>query len=410
MYAYIGRQAIFDWDRHVAGYELLYREGGGGNRAQIRDGDAATREVLSDAVTIFGISHLTNGKRAFINFTRDLLMNDFARLADPKEIVIEVMEKVQVDEALSDKLRELKRDGYTLALDNYTGALRFDRLLPLFEYVKVDFMETGEQARRALAGRLRRSRGQRLVAEKVETEQDWRQAVDLGFQLFQGYYFEKPQKMTRQVPSLAASSYGRLMNELFRPEVDFDACCEVIQSDVVLTYMLMRQVQTANYYRGNVIDEIHQAMVMMGTAQLQRWICLVLLRQGNTSHSDELPKRAYLRGRFIQRLMKYSDNAPPPQEGFLLGMFSLLDQVMGAQMEELLRDLRLKDEIKAVLLGQAENIYSDFLQYAIVYEMDNDKLVFPDIGLRLTHEEVALLYEKCQTATDKAFERLGGPA
>lgn len=407
MYAYIGRQAIFDRDKRVVGYELLYRDRGSGNRAVIQDGDAATRGVLSDAVTVFGISQLTNGKRAFINFTRDLLMNDFTRLADPKEVVVELEESVPVDDVLVGKLRELRDDGYSLALDNYAGTQFFDRILYLFDYVKVDFRQAGDVARRSFAQRLRGGRAN-LVAEKVETESDYLQAVQLGFQYFQGYYFEKPVRMTKQVPSLASSSYGMLMNELFKKEVDFGACCEVIQSDVVLTYMLLRLVQTANYYRGNVIDEIRDALVMMGTQQLQRWICLVLVRQVNITHSDEAPKRAYLRGRFIQRLMKYSNRDMNPQEGFILGMFSLLPQVTGANMEELLQGLNLSDRLKAALLGQEENEYTDFLQYAVIYEMENERLILPDIGLTLTTEDVATLYEKCQSATDKTFAKLGG--
>lgn len=407
MYAYIGRQAIFDREKGVAGYELLYRSGGSGNRADIVDGDAATRGVLSDAVTIFGISHLTNGKRAFINFTRELLLGDFARLANAREIVVEVDAAVEIDGPLEKKLRELTEAGYRLALDGYSGSIRHDPILGLFDYIKVDFRRTEPSLRRSLSHRLRRSHAH-LVAEKVETEADFREAMELGYHLFQGYYFEKPARLTRRVPSLAASSYGRLMNELLRPTVDYDACCQVIQSDVTLTYMLLRQVQTAEYYRGNIIDEIKQGVVMMGVDQLQRWICLVLLRQNNVFHTDELAKHAYLRGRFLQRLSKYCDDAPPAQECFILGMFSLLDQVMGVSMEELLQDLNLAPALKAALLGREENEYARFLQFVIVYEMDNDRLYFPDIGLRLSEQDVATLYEKCQAATDKAFERLGG--
>lgn len=403
MFAYIARQPILDGGRETVGYELLPRNGGA---AGGRDGDAAARKVLSDAVTVFGLSKLTGGKPAYMSFTKDLLLNDFARLVDPEEVVIEVPESVELDGALTEKLRELKKDGYTLALSNYTGDEKFDSVMPLFQTVKVDFRATTGVMRKLLVRTLVGNQTQ-LLAEKVETAEEFDGAVELGFRLFQGGVFGQPSHLSKRIPSLAASSYGRLMNELLQESVDFNACCEVIGADVVLTYLLLRQIQTARYYRGNLITEIRQALVMMGTEQLRRWICLVMTRQGGAAHSDELAQKAYLWGRFIEKLMENARDAPDRKEGFLLGMFSLLDQVMETSMEDLLRDLELKPEIKAALLGQEENDYSKFLQYAMIYEMRNERLLFPDIRLKIGPEKVTELYEQCAADTEKAFSGVG---
>ncbi len=404
MYAYIARQPVFDLKQEIVGYELLYRNGGAGREANVRDEDAATRRVLSDAVTVFGLSRLTQGKPAHMIFTRNLLLEDFARLVSPKELVVEVQESIQMDEALADKLRELKKDGYTLALANYTGETRLDKLLPLFQIIKVDFRATPAVMQKLLARTLSGGRAL-LLAEKVETKEEYDRAVELGFRLFQGYFLERPTRVSKQVPSLAASSYGRLMNELLHENVDMDACQEIISTDVVLTYLLLRQIQTARYYRGNRVTELRQAMVMMGTEELRRWLCLVMARQSSAAHSDELARKTYLWGRFIEKLMENARGAPDRREGFLLGMFSMLDRVMGTSMEDLLRDLDMRPELKAALLGREENEYSKFLQYVMVYEMHDERLLFPDIQLKLDQEKVDELYQRCVEETRQAFSR-----
>jgi len=407
LYAHIARQAIFDENREITGYELLYRDGSRGNAANVRDGNAATRSVLSDALTVFGFPKLTEGKRAFIIFTRDLLLDDFPRLADPKDIVVELQQTVRLDDLLVGRLEQLQKDGYVLALNNYTGDERFDELMPLFNIVKVDFHATTAVMQKLLARTLSGSRAH-LVAAKLETEEAFLYAQELGFQFFEGYYLAKPRRMSKQIPSLAASSYGILMSELTKPEVDFDLCSQVIESDVVLTYMLLRQVQTAGYYRGNVISDIKQGIVMLGEDELRRWIWLVLARQSSVTHSDGLSRQAYLRGKFIEGLMRNSGRPPSKNEGFMLGMFSLLDRIMGVQMHDILEGLNLNPALKAALLGGEENEYSAFLQYAIIYEMADDRLWFPDIQLRLSEEQVAELYERCAAETEAAFRSLGG--
>ncbi len=407
MYAYIARQPIFDEHTNVVGYELLYRNGQLGNRAQITDGDAATRGVLSDAITVFGLKNLTNGHPAYINFTRNLLLNDFAYLADPKDIVIEIMDDVEVDGKLIQKLRDLRKAGYRLALDQFGFSTKYDRITQLMDVIRVDFRRYNRLQCQEILRRVELTNA-KFLAEKVETWEEFNDARKLGFKLFQGYYFEKPTKLTKQIPSLAASSYGRLLNELMKEDVDFDVCADIIKSDVVLTYMLMRQVQTMNYYRGNLVSEIHHGLMMLGTDELRRWVCLVMVRQTNMTHSDELPRRAYLRGRFTEKLMENSMEGLDSRQGFLMGMFSLIDTILGAPMEQVLRDIDIDPEIKAALLGQGENKYSKYLQYVILYEMANYRLILPDLRLRLREEEVYELYMTCIADTDRAFSQAGG--
>ena len=402
MNTYIARQPIFDRSRKVAGYELLYRDARGRNAASFSDGDAATRGVLSDAVTVFGIPQLTNKLPAYINFTRNLILDDFALLADPKEIVIELLGDVAVDEQLADKLRALKKAGYRLALKDYDGSARFNRVKQLFNVVRVDFSVGNELQKREIIRKVDYA-GVQLLAEKVETQEDFDSARQMGFSLFQGYFFEKPTLVTKQ-SSLTASSYGKLFNVLLKPEVDFDACCRLIENDPVLTYMFLRQVQTANYYRGNRITDVKRGLLMMGTEELRRWVSLVLLKKNNVSQSDELARKSYLRGRFVEKLIENSKTKADSRQGFLLGLFSLLDRVMGVEMDRLLYGLEIDSAVKAALLGEEENEYSLFLNFATIYDMGNTRMILPELPLRISDEEVSTLYMKCVELTDAAFE------
>ena len=395
----------------IAAYELLYRNGADRKAAVITDEDAATRGVLSDAVTVFGIQSLTNNLPAYINFTRKLIMDDFAYLVEPDKIVIEVPANVTMDDGLETKLSELHRVGYQLALDGYSetnGQLRFDRVIELFDVIRVNVGGANRLQMISIARRLRRSRA-KLLAERIETESDFDAAMELGASLFQGYFFERPTCLSKQVPPLAASSYGQLLNALLAREVNLDRCAEIVKKDVVLTYMLLRQVNTVSYSRSNSFSDIRHTMVMMGTEGMRRWVSMVLLKQYNVNQSDALARRSYLRGRFIERLMENSTTSLQPSQGFLMGMFSLLDQVMGARLETLLDGLKMDPALKDALLGKRETEYSMFLQYAVIYEMGNERLILPDIGLKIGEQQVSYLYMRCISDTDAAFEGVAAP-
>lgn len=408
MFAYIGRQAIYGKNMMIAGYELLYRSGANGNRAQILDGDAATRAVLSDAITVFGLSRLTDGLPAYINFTRNLLLDNFAYLADPKEIVVEVPGDITVDEGLIDKLSDLRRSGYRLALDGYSefnGVLRFDSIIHFFDVIGINVGQSDRLKLANLIRRLRRSNA-KLLAQRIENEDDFDKALHLDFSLFQGYYFEKPVKLSKQIPPLSKSQHGQLINELMQPTVNFDRCADIIYSDAVMTYQFLNQMQMMAFARGRELSEIRRGLVVMGTDELLRWVCLVLLKQYNITPSEEMPRRAFQRGRFVELLMTHSDTELEPRQGFLMGMFSLLDKVMGVRLENLLQGMQLEPALKDALLGRRENEYSLYLQYVVIYEMGNPRLILPDIGLHPGIEGMKV-YMASMTDTDVAFDAVG---
>ena len=413
MFAYIGRQAIYGKELVVSAYELLYRNGGGGNSVKILDGDAATRSVLTDAVNVFGISQLTDGLPAFINFTRNLIMEDFAYMASPKEIVVEVPGNITIDEPFVRKLSDLRRSGYQLSLDSYNemnGALRFNDILPMFDVIRVNVGAFSRLQLTNMVRRLRQSRA-RLLAERIETEEQFDLALNLDFAMFQGYYFEKPSRLSKQLPPLSQSAQGRLLNELLLPNIDFDYCVHIVRENSLLSYLFMRESTTSAVLMQQDPEKyIKRGMVRMGTDELLRWVCLTLLMQSNVTNTDEMSRRAYRRGRFIELLMENSETQLHPGKGFLLGLFSLLDKVMNVRMETLLSEMNLDREIKDALLGREENEYSLFLQYVVIYEIANPRLILPDIHLKIEEKDVSMLYMTSIANTDAAFDPVRQPS
>ncbi|MBQ9493577.1 MAG: EAL domain-containing protein [Oscillibacter sp.] len=408
LYAYIARQPILNPSRETVGYELLYRNGSG-NAAHITDGDAATRGVLTEAVTVFGLRQLTDGLPAYINFTRNLILSDYARQSDPKDIVVQVMEHVRPDEALERKLRQLRQSGYTLALKNYQERSEFRRLLSLFHIIRVDFTRTNVLFQRD-AVRNHGAPGARFLADKVETELEFSGARAMGYELFQGYFFEKPFCLFKQLPPLSETPYGKLLSALLEPTPDISACAALIHKDPMLSYMFRREEKALRLPSGPLSTNIRISIYRMGPPRFLRWACLALMRQHNVTDSKDIIRRAYQRGLFMEALSASSgDGDTIPGHCFLLGVFSLLDKVTGSSLEHLFRGMALPRSMREALLGRGENGYNRLLRYAVIYEMGNERLILPDIHSRLTRDEIVSLYLRCMTETDTALARMEEP-
>ena len=404
MYAYIARQPIYNANKEIRSYELLYRDANNGNVSNIVDGDAATRSVLSEAMSLFGLSRLTGRHMAYIHFTRNLILNDFVRLANPQEVAVEVMADIAVDAAVTRKLEELRKLGYTLVLEDYDGHGQYNPILPLINIVRVDFQRFGREDIRRFARKLKKV-PVTMLAEKVETQSDFDAARDMGFLLFQGYYFEKPKLMNTRV-QLSQSPYGKLLHELLQPSVDFDTCAKLIEGDAAMTYLLLSRAGFQDNFGGNVLPDIRRMLIQMGQGGLRRYALLLLARENNAAQSDELIRQGCLRGLFLEHLMESA--GLDGEEGFLLGMFSMLDQILDTPMATLLQGLNISPGLRDALTGEAENGYTQWLQYVMLYEMSNPRLILPALPVKLSAEEVSALYLQCFSDADELINNLGG--
>ena len=242
---FIARQPIFDIRQNVFAYELLYRSGIKNLYAGI-NGDQASSEVIGSSFLLFGLENLTMGKKAFINFTRKLLEDEVATLLPKESIVVEVLENVEPDKQMLSACIKLKELGYQLALDDFAYDPRFEPFIDLVDIIKVDFLQTSPQDRAALVQRIG-NKNIKFLAEKVETKEDFNQALQAGYSYFQGYFFSKPNIVSGKDITSFKLTYLQLLQEIGKPDLDFDELEETIKRDVALSYKLLRYINSAAF-------------------------------------------------------------------------------------------------------------------------------------------------------------------
>ncbi|MEG2924623.1 MAG: HDOD domain-containing protein [Oscillospiraceae bacterium] len=402
---YIARQPILNTEGMLTAYELLYREDETNAFASSLTGTEATVSLVSDAVTVFGLSQLTNGKPAFINFTQNLLMNDFALLLKPEEIVVEILEDTPVDELLIQKVIQLKEAGYTIAIDDYTGEPQWDALIPYVDIIKVDFMLLHDDIKRSALTKRFKHTHIKLLAEKVETVDEYYRAVDMGYSMFQGYFFSKPKMMLKKTSQSSNITFTRIMKELNNKQVDFGKISRAVEQDVGLTYKLLRRINSVQYHRGFEVTSVHVAIVRLGYEEMRRWILLVAAKSIADKKADELVKSAFLRAVFAEKIAKETPIlAKKSGEAFILGMFSLLDIILEEPMQMVLEDLPLDDEVREALLG-GENDMRKLLDFVLMYESgawdgQNDNF-YP---VKLDPDKAFSYYLECVLYSDNMFK------
>ncbi len=256
MKTYMARQPIFNAQEKIFGYELLYRDKTGkSGYTPDKDGNEATKTVLADAVTTFGLKTLTNGKTAFINFTKDLLMDDVIKLFSPDEFIIEILETAEVDAALIERVAHWKEQGYVFALDDYLGQAHLNPLISLVDLIKVDFKQmkkrSGRPFRESLES-LTRSCSLKKSRPKASTlkPKSWANT------LFQGFYFDRPMTLSANIMEVQSATIMRVYRMLKQPKLNFSDLAEVVRIDVNLSYKLLITSTPWRITGGNQIDSI----------------------------------------------------------------------------------------------------------------------------------------------------------
>lgn len=372
---FIARQPILDATKDVIGYELLFRSGLA-NYFASQDNNEATRQVLLNTFVLFGLNRLTGGKPAFINFTREFLFNDLVRLFPPQSAVVEVLEDVLPDAEVVAACKRLKAAGYTIALDDVVELGRSGELLDLCDMVKIDFRATPPERRRDIARSLR-SRPVRLLAEKVETYDEFRAAAADGFTLFQGYFFARPEVVTRKDVPGNRTQYLRLMRELALPTTNMEAVERIIKRDVSLSYRLLKYINSPLRGLRAEICSVRHALTMLGQRDFRRWATLATLACAAPDKPSELLEIGLTRARFCETLSAVATSeADVAEEMFLLGLFSILDALLDVPLEEVARDAGVPPRVKAALLG-APSPFNDLLQLAHGYERGDWHAVTP---------------------------------
>lgn len=344
---FIGRQPIFDRKLKVIAYELLYRHADV-DRAIISDFDAASSEVVVNSLIDVGLDRLVGHAKAFCNFTRGFLIKGAGVSFAPGQLVVEVLETVRPEPEIFAALEQLARGGHQIALDDFVLTDETQQLVQYADIVKVDVLAQSRSQVASQVHRLRKIKDLKLLAEKVETHEDFQYCQNLGFDYFQGFFFSKPQVMSGRKIAPSRFAMLRLMAELQRPEIDMDALQQIIETDVNLCVKLLRQINSCFYSLLSEVKSVRQAIIYLGVMHIRNWACVVSL-----GTIDDKPQEVVTMSLVRAKMCELLGGAQDPDLGsefFTVGLFSLLDTIFDSPMEEVLDNMPLDSEIKDALL------------------------------------------------------------
>ncbi len=401
MEIYVARQPIFNRHQEVLAYELLYRSGVNKFYSNL-NGDQASFEVISNSFLLIGLQTLTRGKKAFINFTKKLLENDVATLLPNEAIVIEILQDIKPDEKTLQACKKLKEMGYSLALGDFSYNSKYLPLVDLADIIKVDFLKTGKEEREAIVQRVGKNKV-RFLAERVETRDEFNQALEMGYTYFQGYFFSKPLILSgKDIPGFKII-YLKILQEINKRDLDFDRLESYIKMDISLSYKLLKFINSLFFGFRNEIRSIRQALVLLGQKELSKWLSLIALKGIGDNKPDELIITAICRAGFCESIAPRAGLKDRSPDLFLMGMFSLIDAFLDRPLPDILAGLPISDDIKFALLG-GKNRFRDVYELVLAYEAgDWEQLAFKTALLELAEIDVRECYLNALEMSNQIF-------
>ncbi|WP_339142341.1 EAL and HDOD domain-containing protein [Pseudoalteromonas galatheae] len=405
MYFYAARQPIFNVQRELIGYELLFRDSLNNVFPEI-DGDEATSRLVEGSQFTFGLDDLTNQHPAYINFTLETLAKGYVQMLAPEQVVVEILETVQPGKRLLACVKELKEQGYTLALDDYQHQNVWRHFFPYIDQIKVDFLASNLEQINIIKAAIQDFPQIDLVAEKVESYEQFELAKSLGFKYFQGFFFAKPEMVKTKSLAPSELAMAELLYETSSVEPDLARITQVFERDVNLSYKLLRYANSAVFKRRAEISTIKQALVVLGNDELKRLISLLFASQLNTEKPKELLSLSLLRAHFMEAVATKAKKISDTGSTFLVGMMSLMDAILDDDMANLLTKLPLSQEIKSTLLKKpsAFGIYLDLAESMEKGDWGGVETMSKSLGL--SSQNIAELYQKSQVWSDTQIKAI----
>jgi c-di-GMP phosphodiesterase len=349
---FVARQPIYDAAMAVMAFELLYRHSPSADKARIIDPRQATLDVISSAALEIGLDRLAGGQPVHVNFPMELLRDLPDLPLPPNLVVVEILEDVRAEPRIVESIRKLKARGHRIALDDYSPRISDPRLLEFADIVKLEITHPPASELAALVKTLK-ARGVQLIAENVETPEDFEGSIALGFDGFQGYFLQHPQTFrAKRVPSSKLSTL-RLVASLSNEQYSIDEVELLISQNVSMSYHVLRCINSSFYNLPRKVDSIRQAIVILGVDQL-RQLCSLLCLQGFDDRPPSLFVNAMTRARMCEQLGKLS-GAKDTGPFFITGLFSLLNAIVGMPMQKIVEELPLARAVaRALVAGEGE--------------------------------------------------------
>ncbi len=347
MDSFIARQPILDRRGNTCAYELLFRSGETNAFPDI-EGDVATSSVLSSTFFTAGVEKICSGRVAFINFPESHLLKGTPGLFHKESLVVEILEDVKATEAVVAQCRKLKAEGYRLALDDFVWDKGLAELIQLADIIKFDLRLTPLDELKELLPKMNLPAKCRLLAEKIETKEEFNDAVEMGFYYFQGYFFARPEIIkNRDIPGSKLNML-QLLGKLNTPDYDIEEIEHLVGQDVAITYKLLNYINSARFARLSPLSSIRQAIAFLGEREFRTFVTLLASACLNDDKPDELIRMSIIRARFLEQIA--TGNKAESRERFLLGLFSLIDAMLDREMAQVVGGLSLSPALEDALI------------------------------------------------------------
>jgi len=351
MDVFVARQPIFDRARQLYAYELLFRSDDLHNEFDGTESGSATTQLIANSLLTMGLENIACGKKAFLNFDAQLLLGGLHSILPREKVVLEILESVEPTEELVSACDELKKQGYTFALDDFVGHSSIEPLTRIAEIIKVD-MQASSKADQVRLLETYQPRGIAMLAEKVETHEEFEWARTAGYDYFQGYFFARPAVVRAHQIPVSKVNCLHLLSEMQHSELDYDRLRTIISQDVSLSYKLLRYVNSALFARHGETRSIGHALAIIGEEAIRHWVALAALPVLAKQKPGELVTHSLVRASFCERLSLLA-GLSDRSNAFLMGLFSLLDALIDVPIEEALHQTGVGPLISGALLGNA---------------------------------------------------------
>lgn len=369
MHIFLARQPIFDRNKNVIAYELLFRSSHE-NAYNSVDGNEATLKVIANSFYEFDFKSVSDEKKVFINFTEKLITEEIATILPNDDVVIEILETIEPTEEVLNACKKLKARGFILALDDFVFDKKYTELIKLIDIIKVDFMISNGIERKKIFDLLKINNKIKFLAEKVENIEEYDEALALGYSYFQGYYFSKPVIMSaKSIPSnkYTALEIFKLVNQ---KDFDFSKLESLILKDVGLSYKLTKILKSSAYCIKTEINSIKYAIAFLGEKEIVKWLYVVLLNDLKGESTNELVKISLQRARFCELICNAYNHHEKSFSAYIVGLFSVMDAILNCPMEVIIKDLYISEEVKDGLTKEGNTINS-ILKLAVSYGKGN---------------------------------------
>ena len=397
---YAARQPILDKSKKLFAYELLFRDGINNVFPDI-DGDEATSKMIEASQFNMGISEFTGSKPAFINFTLQTLSQGYPEMLAPDEVVVEILETIKPGKKLLALCKDLHKKGYTLALDDYEHQSVWVHFYPYIKIIKIDIRQSGLDEIKEVLTAVKDHPHIKMLAEKVETYEEYNQMLQLGFDYFQGYFFAKPEMIKTKSLSPSQIAMAELLYETSKTELDLNSITNVFERDVSLSYKLLRYANSAIFKRRNEISTIKQALVILGSGELKRFIGLMFAVTANPDKPSELINLVMTRAKFCELVAQDIRSQLDISIAFLTGLLSMIDAILDEEMETVLDKLPLSKDIKDPLLTKKGVMAALIKLVEFIEQADWDKTTLVMEKLKLDKDKVVEHYSQAVAWADE---------